>query len=52
MGAVAGICGMAVQEFTEFSLQIPGVAVLFAMLVGIAIHEPGVTEYRAGPRRG
>lgn len=44
MGAVAGICGMAVQEFTEFSLQIPGVAVLFAMLVGIAIHQPALAE--------
>jgi O-antigen ligase len=40
MGAVAGICGMAVQETVEFSLQIPGVAVLFAVLVAIAIHEP------------
>lgn len=46
MGAVAGICGMALQEFTEFSLQIPGVAVLFAILVGIAIHEPAIAERR------
>jgi O-antigen ligase len=40
MGAVAGIAGMAIQELTEFSLQIPGVAVLFAVLVAVAIHEP------------
>jgi O-antigen ligase len=40
MGAVAGICGMAVQELTEFSLQIPGVALMFATCVAIAIHEP------------
>ncbi len=46
LGAVAGICGMAVQEVTEFSLQIPGVAVLFAVLVAIAIHEPAPIEER------
>ena len=40
MGAIAGICGMAVQEIVEFSLQIPGVAVLFAVMMAIAIHEP------------
>lgn len=40
LGAVAGICGIAVQEITDFSLQIPGVAVLFAVVVAIAIHEP------------
>jgi O-antigen ligase len=49
MGAVAGICGMAVQSTVEFSLQIPGVAVLFAVLVAIAIHEPAEVELR--PRR-
>jgi O-antigen ligase len=42
MGAVAGICGMALQETTEFSLQIPGVALLFAVLIAVAIHEPAV----------
>jgi O-antigen ligase len=40
LGAVAGLCGMALQSFTEFSLQIPGVALLFATCVAIAIHEP------------
>jgi O-antigen ligase len=50
MGAVAGICGMAVQELTEFSLQIPGVALMFATCVAIAIHEPAPVESRT--RRG
>ena len=40
MGAIAGICGMAIQEISDFSLQIPGVALLFATCVAIAIHEP------------
>jgi hypothetical protein len=40
MGATAGICGIAVQELTEFSLQIPGVALLFATCLALAIHEP------------
>jgi O-antigen ligase len=40
MGAVAGICGIALQEVTDFSLQIPGIALLFTVVVAIAIHEP------------
>ncbi len=40
MGAVASICGIAVQELSDFSLQIPGVALLFATCVALAIHEP------------
>jgi hypothetical protein len=40
MGAVAGVCGMAAQELTEFSLQIPAVALLFATCVAVAIHQP------------
>lgn len=39
MGALAGISGLAVQELTEFSLQIPAVAILLATLVGIAVHD-------------
>ena len=38
VGAVAGICAIAIQELVEFSLQIPGNAALFAVLVGIALH--------------
>jgi O-antigen ligase len=44
MGAVSGICGMAVQETVEFSLQIPGVALLFTILIAIAIHKTPVTN--------
>jgi O-antigen ligase len=40
LGAAAGLCGIAVQEITDFSLQIPGVTLLFAVVVAIAIHEP------------
>ena len=40
VGAAAGLCGMAVQELTDFSLQIPGVTLLFAVAVAVAIHEP------------
>ena len=47
MGACAGICGMAVQELTEFSLQIPAVALLFATSLAIAVHQPA----QAAPRR-
>jgi hypothetical protein len=37
---MAGICGIAVQEITDFSLQIPGIALLFAVLAAIALHTP------------
>lgn len=40
MGAVAGICGMAVQEISEFSLQVPGVFLLFVTLLAVALHPP------------
>lgn len=39
-GAVCGLCGIAVQELTDFSLQLPGNAILFALLVAIALHPP------------
>ena len=37
-GAVSGLVAIAVQELVEFSLQIPGNAVLFAVLCAIALH--------------
>jgi O-antigen ligase len=40
LGAAAGLCGIAIQEITEFSLQIPGVAFLFCVVLAIAIHQP------------
>jgi O-antigen ligase len=50
MGAVAGICGIAVQEISDFSLQIPGVTLLFATLVALATHEPAVRAQEAANR--
>jgi O-antigen ligase len=39
-GAVTGLCAIAVQETVDFTLQMPGAAVLFVVLVAIAIHRP------------
>ena len=39
-GAVAGLLGIAAQSLMEFSLQMPGNAVLFVMLLAIAMHRP------------
>jgi O-antigen ligase len=38
VGAVTGLCAVALQETVDFSLQMPGNAVLFALLCGIALH--------------
>jgi O-antigen ligase len=40
MGAVAGLVGILTQSLVEFSLQMPGNAVLFVILLAIAIHRP------------
>jgi len=40
MGAVAGLIGIAAQSFVEFSLQMPGNAVLFVVLLAVALHRP------------
>jgi hypothetical protein len=37
-GAVCGLVAIAMQEVVDFSLQKPGDAVLFAMLLAVAIH--------------
>jgi O-antigen ligase len=37
-GATLGLLSIAIQELGDFSLQIPGNAVLFAVLCAIAIH--------------
>jgi O-antigen ligase len=53
MGAVAGLCGMAVQELSEFSLQVPGVSLLCGVAVALAIHAPasaGARQQRVRPR--
>src|SRR4051812_15512262 len=39
-GAVTGLCAIAVQEVSDFTLQMPGAAVLFVVLAAIAIHRP------------
>ncbi len=38
VGAVIGLVGIAVQETVEFSLQMPGNAVLFCVLLAMALH--------------
>jgi O-antigen ligase len=40
VGAVTGLIAMALQELVEFSLQMPGNAVLFVVLCAIAAHRP------------
>ena len=37
-GAVTGLLAIALQEFVDFSLQIPGNAALFAVLAALAVH--------------
>ena len=37
IGAVTGILAIALQEISDFSLQMPGNAVLFAVLLAIAV---------------
>jgi O-antigen ligase len=39
-GAVTGLGAIAFQEVFDFTLQMPGAAALFAVLVAIAIHRP------------
>ena len=46
IGAVAGVCGIAVQEISEFSLQIPGVALLFGTCLAIALHQAAPSQSR------
>ena len=52
-GAVAGLLTIALQEATEFSLQMPGNAALFCVLAAIAVHRPGVRPIRqiGGPNK-
>ena len=39
-GAVAGLVGIAAQSLVEFSLQMPGNAVLCVVLAALAVHRP------------
>jgi hypothetical protein len=48
VGAVIGIVGIALQSCFEFSLQMPANAALFAVLVGLALHQsPNLRPSRA-----
>jgi hypothetical protein len=40
VGAATGLVAIALQEAVEFSLQMPGIAALFAIVVAIAIWKP------------
>ncbi len=40
VGAVTGIVAIAIQEAADFSLQMPGNAVLFALLLALAVRSP------------
>lgn len=55
IGAVCGVLAIALQEAVDFSLQMPGNAVIFALVAAIAIHRvPAMSEPRqrhgAAPR--
>ena len=52
-GAVTGLCTIAIQEFSDFTLQMPGAAALFVVLAAIAIHRPahGARDSSAEPIR-
>lgn len=39
-GSLAGIAGIAAQSIVEFSLQMPGNAAMFALLLALALHRP------------
>lgn len=40
VGATIGLCAMALQSLVDFTLQMPGAAVMFVMLAALAIHRP------------
>jgi O-antigen ligase len=40
VGAVAGLVGIGAQSLMEFSLQMPGNALMFSVLVALAMHRP------------
>ena len=56
LGAVTGLSAIALQSIVDFSLQMPGNAVMFAVLCGIALHrDPRTAPIResrdsCGPR--
>ncbi len=51
VGAAIGLIAIALQEIVEFSLQMPGNAVLFTTLAAIAIHHEPPRGHTAASRR-
>lgn len=49
-GSLAGLAGIAAQSVVEFSLQMPGNAVMFAVLLALAVHRPAPTRSRDAHR--
>ena len=49
-GAVAGLVAIAVQSMVEFSLQMPGNAVMFVVLLALALHAPRRVRRSEAPR--
>lgn len=49
-GAVTGLISIAVMEIFDFTLQMPGAAVLFVVLAAIAIHRPDYLARRREAR--
>jgi len=48
VGAVASLAGIAAQSLVDFSLQMPGNAVLFSLVAAIALHKPGRPHRASG----
>ncbi|MEQ1870662.1 MAG: O-antigen ligase family protein, partial [Vicinamibacterales bacterium] len=50
-GATIGLLGIALQSTVEFSLQMPGIAALFVLVLAIAMYSPSSIDARRTPRR-
>lgn len=51
VGATVGLLAIGLQSLVEFSLQMPGNAAFFAVLLAIALHEPPDRAARSHPAR-
>jgi hypothetical protein len=50
VGATTGLVAIGAQSLVEFSLQMPGNAVLCAVLMAIALHVPPARSRNSGGR--
>lgn len=50
-GAVAALAGIATQSAVEFSLQMPGNAALFLVVLALAVHRPLLSVHALAARR-